>query len=186
MACLKSGPLSQWWHPTISSSVVTFSSCLQSFLASGFLSNESALGIKWPKYWSFSFSFSPFNEWKWSESESRSVMSDSLRPHGLNSPWNSLGQNTGVGSLSLLQGIFPTQESNHSLLHCRQILYQLSYQGSNIQDLLPLGWTGWISLQSKGLSRVFSNATVWKHQFFRAQHSLWSNSHILTCVLEKP
>ena len=87
-------------------------------------------------------------------------MSDSLRPHGLNSPWNSLGQNTGVGSLSLLQGIFPTQESNQSLLHCRQILYQLSYQGSNIQDLLPLGWTGWISLQSKGLSRVFSNATV--------------------------
>ena len=46
------------------------------------------------------------------------------------SPWNSLGQNTGVGSHSLLQGIFPTQESNWGLLHCRQILYQLSYQGS--------------------------------------------------------
>ena len=63
-------------------------------------------------------------------SESHSVISDSLRPHGLCSPWNSPGQNTGVGNLSLLQGIFPTQESNWGLLHCRQILYQLSYQGS--------------------------------------------------------
>ena len=49
---------------------------------------------------------------------------------GLHSPWNSLGQNTGVGSLSLLQGIFPTQGSNPGLLHCRQILYQLSHKGS--------------------------------------------------------
>ena len=48
----------------------------------------------------------------------------------------------------------------------------------NIQDWFPLGWTGWISLQSKGLSRVFSNTTVQKHQFFGAQPSLWSNSHI--------
>ena len=47
----------------------------------------------------------------------------------------------------------------------------------NIQDWLPLGLTGWISLQSKGLSRVFSNTTVQKHQFFGAQLSLWSNSH---------
>ena len=53
-----------------------------------------------------------------------------LRPHRLYSPWNSQGQNTGVGSLSLLQGIFPTQGSNPGFLHCRQILYQLSYQGS--------------------------------------------------------
>ena len=65
-----------------------------------------------------------------SESESCSVVSDSLRSHGLYSPWNSAGQNTGVGSLSLLQGIFPTQELNQGLLHCRQILHQLSYQGS--------------------------------------------------------
>ena len=63
-------------------------------------------------------------------SESRSVPSDSLRTHGLYSPWNSLGQNTGVGSLSLLQGIFPTQGSNSGLLHCRRILYQLSHKGS--------------------------------------------------------
>ena len=47
----------------------------------------------------------------------------------------------------------------------------------NIQDWFPLGWMGWISLQSKGLSRVFSNTTVQKHQFFGAQPSLWSNSH---------
>ena len=53
-----------------------------------------------------------------------------LWPHGLHSPWNSLGQNTGVGSLSLLQGIFPTQGSNPGLLHCRRILYQLSHKGS--------------------------------------------------------
>ena len=64
-------------------------------------------------------------------SESRSVVSDSLRPHGLYSPRNSPGQNTGVGNLSLLQGIFPTQESNKSLLHCRQILYQLGHQGKS-------------------------------------------------------
>ena len=80
-------------------------------------SNESALRMRWPKYWSFSFSISPSNE------------------------------------------------------H---------------QDWSPLGWTGWISLQSKGLSRVFSNTTVQKHQFFSAQFSSQSNSHIHTCPLEKP
>ena len=65
-----------------------------------------------------------------SESESHSVVSNSLWPHGLYSPWNSPGQNTGVGSLSLLQGIFPTQGSNPSLPHCGQILYHLSHKGS--------------------------------------------------------
>ena len=64
-----------------------------------------------------------------------SVMSDSLQPHGLQPtrllcPWDSPGKNTDVGSLSLLQGIFLTQESNRGLLHCRQIFYQLSYEGS--------------------------------------------------------
>ena len=63
-------------------------------------------------------------------SESRSVGSDSLRPHGLYNPWNSPGQNTGVSSLSLLQGVFPIQGSNPDLPHCRHILYQLSHQGS--------------------------------------------------------
>ena len=56
----------------------------------------------------------------------------------------------------------------------------------NIQDWLPLGLTGLISLQSKGLSRVFSSTTVWKHQLFGAQLSLWSNSHIHIWLLEKP
>ena len=64
------------------------------------------------------------------ESESHSVMSDSLQPHGLDSPWESPGQNTGVGSLSICQGIFPTQGSNPGLPHCRQIVYQLSQKGS--------------------------------------------------------
>ena len=68
-------------------------------------------------------------------SESHSVMSNSLQPHGLYSPWNSPRQNTGVGNLSLLQWIVLTQELNWGLLHCRQILYQLSYhlsyQGSD-------------------------------------------------------
>ena len=66
------------------------------------------------------------NKWKkkkWSESESCSVVSDSLRPHGLHGPRNSPGQNTGVGGYSLLQGIFPTQGSNPGLPHCRRILY---------------------------------------------------------------
>ena len=80
-----------------------------------FFSNESVLRIRWSKYWSFSFSISPSNEYS---------------------------------------------------------------------DWFPLGWTGWISLQSKGLSKVFSNTTVQKHQFFSAQ--LWSNSHIHTWLLEKP
>ena len=68
------------------------------------------------------------NTWS-SESESRSVVSNSLWPHGLCS-WNSPGQNTEVGSLSLLQGLFPTQGSNAGLPHCRYILYQLSHKES--------------------------------------------------------
>ena len=76
--------------------------------------------------------------WPWSmseiapgESESCSVVSDSLWPHGLYSAWNSPGQNARVGSLSLLQGIFQTQELNPGLPHCRRILYQLSHKGSS-------------------------------------------------------
>ena len=64
------------------------------------------------------------------ESESSLVVSNSLRPHGLYSPWNSPGQNTGVGSLSLLQGIIPTQGLNPGLPHCRRIFYQLIHKGS--------------------------------------------------------
>ena len=64
------------------------------------------------------------------EIESHSVMSNSLRHHGLYSVWNSPGQNTGVGSFSLLQGLFSTQGLNPDLTHCRWILYQLSHKGS--------------------------------------------------------
>ena len=67
-----------------------------------------------------------FNNASLNESESRSVLSDSLSPHGLY--MDSPSQNTGVGSLSLLQGIFPTQGLNSGLQHCRWILYQLSYR----------------------------------------------------------
>ena len=65
-----------------------------------------------------------------SEVKSHSVVSDSLQPHGLYSPWNSLGQNTGVGSFSLLHGIFSIQGSNPGLPHCRRILYQFSHKVS--------------------------------------------------------
>ena len=65
-----------------------------------------------------------------SESESHSVVSSSLRPHGLWSPWNSPGQNIGVGSYSVLLGIFPIQGLNPGLPHCRQVLYQLSHKWS--------------------------------------------------------
>ena len=65
-----------------------------------------------------------------SKTESRSVASDSLQHYGLYSPWNSPGQNIGIGSHSLLQGIFPTQGSNPGLPHCRWFLYKLSHKGS--------------------------------------------------------
>ena len=71
-----------------------------------------------------------------SDNESRSVVSDSLRPHGLYSPWNSPSQNTGMGSLSFVQGIFPIEESNPSFPHCSWVLYQLSHQGSPVHSLV--------------------------------------------------
>ena len=110
-------PLSQWCHQTISSSVVPFSSCPQSFPASG------------------SFQMSQLFAWG--------------------------GQSIAVSAST---SVLPM----------------------SIQDWSPLGWTGWISLQSKGLSRVFSNPTVQKHQFFSTQPSSQSNSHIHTWPLEKP
>ena len=70
------------------------------------------------------------------ESESHSVMLDSLQPHGLYSQWNFPHQNTGGGSLSLFQGIFPSKGLNPGLQHCRWILYQLNYQGSNIKIII--------------------------------------------------
>ena len=87
--------------------------------------------------------------------------------------------------LSPSPSIFPSIRvfSNKSVLHIRWPKYwsfSFNISPSNeYSGLIPLGWTGWISLQSKGLSRVFSNTTVQKHQFFDAQLSLRSNSHIL-------
>ena len=94
--------------------------------------------------------------------------------------------------LLLLTSIFPSIGvfSNESVLHIRWSKYwnfSFSISPSNIiQDWSPLWWTSWISLQSKGLSRIFSNTTVQKHQFFSNQLSLWSNSHIRIWLLEKP
>ena len=88
--------------------------------------------------------------------------------------------------LLLLPSIFPSIRvfSNESTLHIRWPSIGVSASTSvlpmNIQDWSPLGWTGWISLQSKGLSRVFSNTEAQKHQFFQAQLSLETNSHIRT------
>ena len=92
--------------------------------------------------------------------ESHSVVSDSLRPHGLYSPWNSPGQNTGVGSLSLLQGIFPTQGLNPGLPHCREILYQLSHKGSPMMSYCPTICCSsltpsFITLPSPPFSKIF-------------------------------
>ena len=107
-------------------------------------------------------------------------MSDTIQPsHPLSFP-------------SLLPWILPNIRvfSNESVLCIRWPNIRASASAPvlpmNIQDWFPLGWTGWISLQSKGLSRVFSNITVWKHQFFGTQSSLWSNFHICTWLLEKP
>ena len=85
-----------------------------------------------------------------SESKSRSVVSDSLQSHGLYSPWKSPGQNPGIGSCSLLQGIFPTQRLNPGLLHCRWIFYQLSHQGNPCEHLEPF-----IVLYSENVSTPF-------------------------------
>ena len=94
--------------------------------------------------------------------------------------------------LILLPVIFPNIRvfSNESVLHIKWPNTGVSASASvlpmNIQDWFPLGWTGCISLQSKGLSRVSSNTTVQKHQFFSIRLSLYSKSNIQTWLLEKP
>ena len=88
-----------------------------------------------------------------SKNESCSVLSNSLWPHGLYSPWNSQGQNTGVHCLSLLQGIFPTQGLNPGLPHCRQI-YQLNHKGSpGIPELVAYPFSSGSS-RSRNRTRV--------------------------------
>ena len=83
-------------------------------------------------------------------------------------------------------GSFPVSQFFTSSGQSIAALVSASALPLNIQDWFPLGWTGWISLQSKGVSRVFSNTTVPKHQFFGAQPSSQSNSHIHTWPQEKP
>ena len=78
---------------------------------------------------------------------------------------------------------FPISPSLHQVVKVLELQPQHQFPPMNIQDWFPLGLTSWISLQSKGLSRVFSNTTVQKHQFFSTQLSLWPNSHIHTWLL---
>ena len=143
---------------------------------------------------------------------SRSVVSDSLRPHGVQharlpcpSPTPGVYSNSCPLSwwchLTISSSVIPFSSHLKSFPASGSFqIGQLFASGGqsigvsasasvlpvNIQDWFPLGWTCWISLQSKGLSRVFSNTTVQKHQFFGAQLSLESNSHIHTWLLEKP
>ena len=141
-----------------------------------------------------------------------SVVSDSLRPHGLQHtrlPYPS--PTPGVYSDScplswwchpaISSSVVPSSSCPQSLTASESfpicqfftsggqsigVSASASVPPMNIQDWFPLGWTGWISLQSKGLSGVFSNTTVQKHQFFGAQLSSQSNSQIHTWPLEKP
>ena len=143
---------------------------------------------------------------------SRSVLSDSLRPHGLQHarppcPSPTLGVYSNSCPLrqwwchsTILSSVVPFfylqsfpasssfqkshffASSGHSII----VSASTSVPPMNTQDWSPLGWTGWISLQSRGLSRVFSITTVQMHQFFGTQLSLCSNSHIHTWLVEKP
>ena len=95
-------------------------------------------------------------------------VSDTIQPlHSLSSP------SPPSFSLSQHQGLFQWVSSSHQVTKYWSFNFSIMLP-MNIQDWFPLRWTGWISLQSKGLSRVFSNTTVQKHQFFSAQLSLWS------------
>ena len=108
-------------------------------------------------------------------------VSDVVQPsHPLSSPSPS------APNPSQHQGLFQWVSSLHQVAKVLEFQLQHQILPVNTQDWSPLGWTGWISLQSKGLSRVFSNTTVQKHQFFGAQLSSQSNSHIHTWRLEKP
>ena len=153
--------------------------------------------------WCQSLSFgTPFSN---SAQFSRSVVSDSLRPYGLQhtrppcpSPthvhWVSDAIQPSHPLLPLLlpPSIFPSIRSFPMSQFFASGGQSIGVSASasvlpmNIQEWFPLGWTGWISSQSKGLPRVFPNTTVQKHQFFGFQLSLWSNSHIHTWLLEKP
>ena len=95
-------------------------------------------------------------------SESHSVVSDSFQPHGLYSPWSSPGQNTGVGSRSLLQGIFPTQGLNPGLPHSRQILYQLNHQ----ENPRILEWAAYLFSRGSSWRRNWTGGSCIAGGFF--------------------
>ena len=141
---------------------------------------------------------------------SRSVVSDSLQPHKLQharlpcpSPTPGVYSNTGPSSRrchpAISSSVIPFSSCPQSLSASGSFPMDQNFtwggQSTGVsasalpmitQDWSPLGWTSWISLQSKGLSRVFSNTIVQKHQFFGPQLSSQSNSHIHTWALEKP
>ena len=107
-------------------------------------------------------------------------VSDAIQPsHPLLSPSPS------AYNLSQQQSLFQWVVSWHQVAKVLELQLQPSVLPMNIQGWFPIGLTGLISLLSKGLSRVFSNTTVQKHQFFDAQPSLWFNSHIHTWLMEK-
>ena len=83
-------------------------------------------------------------------------------------------------------GSFPVSQFFTSGAQRIEVSASASVLSMNIQDWIPFGWSGWISLQSKGLSKVFSNTAIQNHQFFGVQLSVQSNSHIHTWLLEKP
>ena len=108
-------------------------------------------------------------------------VSDAIQPsHPLSSP------SPPTFNLSQHQRLFKWVSSSHQVAKSIGVSASTSVLPMSTQDWSPLGWIGWISLQFKGLSRVFSNTMVQKHQFFGAQLSSQSNSHIHTWPLEKP
>ena len=157
-------PLSQWYHPATSSSVISFISCPQSLPASESFPIESALcnpmdcsmpGL--PVHHQLLKFIQTHVHW----------ISDAIQPsHPLSSP-PPPGPNP-----SQHQSLFQWVNSSHEVAKVLGVAASTSVLPMNIQDWSPLGWTGWISLQSKGLSRVFSNTTVQKHQFLIPQLSL--------------
>ena len=105
---------------------------------------------------------------------------DAMQPsHPLLSPFSSHLQSFPASRSFLLSQFFPSGGQTIGVSASASVL------PVNIQDWFPWGWTGWISLQSKGISRVFSNTTVQKHQFFSAQLSLEPKTHIHTWLMEK-
>ena len=110
-----------------------------------------------------------------------SAVSSSLQPQGLYSPWNSPGQNTGVGSLSLLRGIFPTQGLNPGVLHCRWILYQLSHKGSP-RILEWIAYASSVDLPNPGINL---GSPVLQADFLPAERPRTMISFLQTIIMEK-